>query len=317
MTPDQPPILPSAAESDSQDERQSRDNLNAALWILISCGAAAAMMIAIRFLSSELDSRMITFLRSALGCWVVLHAMIDQSLWKMQFSRPGLQIIRGILMGLATNFGFYAIVHLPIATANVLFLLASVFATVLSVLVLHERVGLHRWGAVIAGLLGAVIILRPGAAPLSLGMLSALASSACFGGALLLTRVLRRHTTPREIMISSIVASVFVTFPIALPVWQLPAEWIAWSLTGAVVLFSTLRQYCDIRAYSLGEAGFLAPFNYVRVILIAAAGWVIFGEGIDPHTGIGGMVIASATLYIARRERSRRQAQSLHTKADK
>ncbi|MEO1274193.1 MAG: DMT family transporter [Pseudomonadota bacterium] len=296
------PVDRAPPKSAPRADSQQRDNLRGASWMLVSVSAATVMMIAIRYLSGELDSRMIAFLRSALGMWVLLWAFADGSAFGLRFSRPWLHILRGALMGIATNLGFFAISTLTLATANILFFLAPVFATALAAPILGEAVGIRRWAAVLAGLLGAAIILRPGFTEVEWGMLAACGSAACFSVSLLLTRVMGADNAPKAVMISSVTVSAIVTFPIALPVWELPATSWAWVILVVLVLSSSLRQYSDIRAYSIGEAGFLAPFTYLRLVLVALAGWLLFREGLDVYTLLGGAVIIGATLYIAHRE---------------
>lgn len=299
-----PPVIdPHAADATAAAPRSGlSDNMRGALWMVGSCVAATAMMIAIRLLSEELDSRMIAFLRSALGLSVAVIWIADGSLMGIRITRPWLHVIRGVLMAFATNLGFYAVAHLPLATANILFFLAPVFATALAGPILAEKVGPRRWGAVLAGLLGTAIILRPGFAELDPAMLAAIASSVCFSISLLITRILGAQDSPKSIMLTSLVVATIVTFPIALPAWSLPADWIGWAIVWAVVIASSARQYADIRAYSIGEAGFLAPFAYLRLLFVALAGWLLFQDVVDAWTVAGGAVIVGATLYIAHRE---------------
>ncbi|MEM6671013.1 MAG: DMT family transporter [Pseudomonadota bacterium] len=278
------------------------DNVRGALWMVASCVAASAMMVAIRLLSEELDSRMIAFLRSFLGLLVVVIWLLDGSFFRIRITKPWLHVARGVLMAFATNLGFYAISALPMATANILFFLAPVFATALAGPILAERVGPRRWSAVIAGLLGTAIILRPGVGAFDPAMLAAVLSAVCFSVSLLLTRILGADNSPKSVMLTSLFIASLVTFPIALPVWAMPADLSGWALVAAVVVASNTRQYCDIRAYAIGEAGFLAPFSYLRLLFVAVAGWWLFQDVIDAWTVAGGTVIIGATLYIAQRE---------------
>ena len=293
----------SAAEPEpAPDAEALSDNLRGAIWMIVSCIAASAMMVAIRLLAGELDSRMITFLRSALGLGVALIWLIDGSLFKIRITRPWLHVIRGLLMAAATNLGFYAIAKLPMATANILFFLAPVFATALAGPILKETVGPRRWGAVLASLLGAVIIRRPGVGSFDPAMLAAVGSAACFSISLLITRILGADNSPRSVMLTSLVVASIATFPVALPVWDLPDALSGWALVLAVVVASSLRQYSDIRAYAIGEAGFLAPFAYLRLLFVGVAGWWLFRDVVDAWTVAGGLVIIGSTLYIAQRE---------------
>ncbi len=278
------------------------DNLSGAGWIVLSCAGATVMTVAIRYLSVDLDSRMIAYLRSALGLWILLPWLIDGSWRALRFSRPWLHALRGALMAGALNFGFYAISAMEMATVTILFFLAPIFATALAGPMLGETVGLRRWAAVGAGFLGALIILRPGVVGLDWAALAAVASAACFSVSLLLSKTLGSADGARSVLISSTAVAVVLTLPIAAPVWALPSTAEIWFWVGVLVLSSSLRMYADIRGYAIGEAGFLAPFSYLRLLFVGVAGWLLFAEAPDAFTIAGGAVIAGATLYIAHRE---------------
>ncbi len=287
------------------------DNAVGALWMLASVAGATVMTLSIRLLTPDLHTTMIAFLRSALAALLVVPF-----LWRARaagrrigFSRWPLHIARGLLIGVALNAGFYAIWHLPLATATILFFMAPVFATAFATLFVGERVGPRRWAAIAAGFLGAAVILRPGVGRVDPAMLVALLSSLAFAGSLIIGRQASRADGSDAVFVSSSLVAAVVTLPPALLVWDLPAGGLAWAVLGLLVLGSGLRTYSDIRAYAVGDAGFIAPFSYLRLLTIGAAGYLWFGERIDGPTVAGGAIIVGATLYISLREaRLRRRA---------
>ncbi|MEO1330549.1 MAG: DMT family transporter [Pseudomonadota bacterium] len=304
-----PDLAPSATMQQIEGQRARdaaartrADNLTAAGWIVLSCLGATVMTVAIRMMSGDLDSRMIAFLRAALGLWIVAPWLLDGSWRALRFTRPGLHLFRGALMAAALNLGFFAIATLEMATATILFFLAPIFATALAGPMLGESVGIRRWGAVAAGFVGALIILRPGAGALEWGMLAAVGSAACFSISLLLSKTLGAVDGARSVLVSSTAVAAVLTLPIAAPVWSLPGALEIWAWLGVLVLSSSLRMYADIKGYAIGEAGFLAPFSYLRLLFVGAIGWALFAEIPDAYTWLGGGVIAGATLFIAYRE---------------
>ena len=294
-----------AAEAAAQSEaaRVWADNLTGAAWMVASGLAATGMSVSIKMLSGSLETPMIAFLRSALGLWVLAPMLIDGSLRRLKLTRPWLHLLRGVMMGAALNGGFYALANIPLTTATILFFLAPVFATALAGPVLAERVGAPRWMAVGAGFVGALIILRPGAAPIDWGMIAAIFSAACFSVSLMLSRIIGREDGPRAVLVTSTAVAAVVCLPVALPVWHVPTAPIIWIWIAVLVLTSSLRMYSDIQAYAKGEAGFVAPFAYLRLLFVALAGWLIFNQIPDEYSLLGGAVIAAATLFIAYRER--------------
>lgn len=305
---ERPPQAQAHAQAAAAEAAQQRraDNLAGGVWIVASCLAATVMTIVIRMISDDLDTRMIAFLRSALGFAILIPWLIPGMMgegWRsLRFTRPWLHILRGALMAAALNLGFFAIATLEMATATILFFLAPIFATALAGPMLGEAVGPRRWAAVAAGFVGALIILRPGVATLEWGMLAASASAACFSVSLLLSKTLGSVDGARSVLVSSTAVAAVLTLPIAAPAWEIPTSGEVWFWLGLLVLSSSARMYADIRGYALGEAGFLAPFSYLRLLFIGVAGWALFQEIPDGFTWLGGGVIAGATLYIAHRE---------------
>lgn len=213
-----------------------------------------------------------------------------------------LHIYRGLLMAAALLLGFYALAHLPIAKATVLFFLAPAFTTVMAWPLLGEKIRLPRIMAVIVGFAGALIILRPGQMhEIEIAMLAALACAFCFSLSMLVVKQMVKTESTASIFISGPVIAGICTFPLAAPVWHDPVgvEW-AWLLL--LVAGGALRMFADIRAYRDGEAGFIAPFFYLRLVFVGIAGYLIFDEVPDNSTLLGSAVIIGAMLFIAYRE---------------
>lgn len=289
------------APPETAESRRAR-NIRGAMWIVVSCLGASGMTVAVRYLSFELDSRMIAFLRSALGLWILIPWVLESGVGQFRFSKPWLHIVRGVLMGAALNLGFFAIANISMAEVTILFFLAPIFATALAGPFLGERVGVRRWSAVGAGFLGAMIILQPGVGVFQPAMIGAVVSALCFSVSLLLSKELVPADGARSVVLSSTAVAAVLTAPVAAPVWGAPSALSGWVLVVALIGFSTVRLYADVRAYAEGEAGFLAPFTYLRLVILAGLGWWLFEETPDVWTWLGGAVIVCATLYIARRE---------------
>jgi len=280
------------------------DNLRAIWWILLSVAGASAMTVAVRDVSADLDSRAILFFRSILATGLLLLGIGFYARFRrqMRFSKPFGHLIRGTLIGSSTYFGFYAIAHLPMATVTVLFFLAPIWATLLAILIHKERVGIRRVLAIALGFSGALVILRPGFASFEPAMLSALASSVLFALALTMSRGLARDDGVASVYFSSVVITAIISLPFAWPVMALPENPRGYAALAIVVAGGMARGYADIEAYRHGEAGILAPITYLRLILVGGAAYFLYQEVPDYYTIIGGIIVTSATLYIAIRE---------------
>ena len=286
-------------------ENDLRDNRRGAAWMGFSVVTAAAMTLAVRGASGELSSTLIVMQRAigGLALCLIAAALIPRLRARLRFSAPWLHVWRGSLIGVSTMMGFYTITVIPLATATVLFFSAPIFATLLAIPLQGERVGVRRGLAILAGFCGVLIVVRPGAAPVSLAVFAALGSSFLFALALMSARRISNADGPFAAYVSSVVMTILVTAPFAVPQWRLPASDWGWIALGLVVVFSLSRNIGDLQAYRYAEAAVLAPLAYTRLILIAIGGYVFFDERPDAFTWIGGGVIIAAALYIARRER--------------
>ncbi len=282
------------------------DNLAGAAWMAVSAASATAMLTSVRMLVEIDDARpeTLAFLRTSLGLWVAVVFLIDGRLFRFSFKNWRLHVVRGVLIGIALTLAFVGVARLPLATVTILLFLAPVFATALAGPALGERVGWRRWLAVGAGFLGAVIVVRPGVAAVALGAAAALAAAFAFSLSLLLTKSVSRDAGAGEILLSTTFCAALATAPLALVDFDPPTGRAAWGWVAVLVLSSSLRMYADIRAYAVGDAGFIAPFAYLRLVFAAAVGWIVFSEALDLWTWIGGAIIVGATLVIALRDRA-------------
>ena len=284
-----------------------RDNLGGAAWMLASCAGATGMSVAVRMLSDEgVPTLQTAFLRALLGLWVIVPVWLARPAGgpsPLRFTRPGLHIARGLLFVGALTCGFHALATLPLATATTLFFLAPVFATALSAALGRERVGPVRWAAVGVAFAGALVVLRPALAVDPVGLAAAVGSAACFGVSLVIARPLAQADGAASILVSgSVIAGGVLALP-ALAAWT-PMGGALWMLVALLVLPASLRMYADVRAYAVADAGFLAPFSFLRLLFVAAAGWWLFAEVPDAATAAGAALIVGAAVLIALRSRA-------------
>lgn len=285
------------------------DNFKGIAWIMVSIVASAGMTIAVRGASLSVDTRMVVLLRSSITLVLLLIGilLVARLRKQLRFSRPWLHITRGAMIGVSTHLGFYTISNIPLATATVLFFMAPIFATILSVIIHGEKVGPRRVAAIIVGFIGALVIIRPGAGSLHPAMLSAIGSSILFAAALSQSRGIAQADGSFAALFSSVVMTVIISVPLAAPVFELPTGWVAWSFVLVMVATGATRNVSDIEAYRYGDAAVIAPFTYLRLVLIGVSAYFIFDEIPDSYTWIGAIIIIAATAFIARREAQMRK----------
>ena len=223
---------------------------------------------------------------------------------RFKANRPGLQVLRGLLIIASAVLFVLGLRFLPVAEATTTFYVAPVFVTALSILFLGESVGVRRWLATVAGLIGVVIVVRPGANAFNAAALYPLTSAAFWAGSLVVTRrmsALDRGST--TLFYSAIIG--FAALSIVLPfVWVNPS-WAQIGLGALIGLIATVGQGIIILAYRYGGASLLAPFSYAQIIWAAILGYLVFGERPGGWVLLGGSIIIASGVYTAHRERVR------------
>lgn len=217
---------------------------------------------------------------------------------------PAMHMVRASFMIAATAFFFAALHYLSIADTLAIFFVQPLIVTLLSPLVLGERVGLRRWVAVMIGFVGTLIIIRPGFQELNPGVLLALGSGTALAIYLLLTRKIAGSapamvTTFYTSLCGALIMSVIVLF-----VWQPPTP-SQWGFFMLLSLIANGGHYLIIRAYDHAEASLLAPLAYTEMIMATLAGWYFFGDFPDIWTFAGVGILIACAIYISWRERRR------------
>ena len=216
--------------------------------------------------------------------------------------RPILQILRPAFLVCSISSLFVGLTYLPLAEATAIGFVAPLFITVLSVPILKEKVGIHRWGAVIVGLIGVLIIIRPGGDFGHFISIMPLLGALFFAFFQILTRLLsvteKTHTTLFYTGLGGLFWSSLIV----------PFVWVAPSQTHILVFLATgtlgaLAHLCMINAFDFAEASLLAPYNYTKLLWVAVFGYLVFGDIPSLEMWIGSGIIVLAGLYVLYRER--------------
>ncbi|MEL6584683.1 MAG: DMT family transporter [Pseudomonadota bacterium] len=280
------------------------ENLRGIAWALFSVVTSSAMAVSVRALSEHFSPQMVLTMRAGFSTLLVLIAVLALP-WarrQLKITVPWAHAARGFCIAVSTLLGFYTIANLPLATSTVLFFTAPIFAVIIAAVFQKEAVGPRRWSAVIAGFIGALIILRPDADGVNIAMVSAVGCSLFFAIALTLSRQVGGADGPVSAFATSVVVTVMFAFPVSITTFALPTTLPLWGLVVLLVATGAARNIADIQAYRFADAAVVGPIAYLRLVLIGGAGFILFGEVPDAPTLIGAIIIIAATLYIARRE---------------
>jgi drug/metabolite transporter (DMT)-like permease len=220
---------------------------------------------------------------------------------------PGAHALR-VGFSLLSMFCFFeALRHLELATAIALGFVAPLIMTALSVPMLGERVGIHRWSAILVGFLGAMIILRPGSDGFQPAALLCLLAAATWAASMVFVRKLSRHDSEATMMLFQNVA-VFVVMSAAAPfVWR-PIGAEEYGLAAAMAVAILAGQWCVFRGFREAPVGLVAPFQYSELLWATLLGWVFWREFPDAPVWIGTTLLVASGLYVIWRERVRARA---------
>lgn len=223
----------------------------------------------------------------------------------MRSTRPLLQVFRGLGLLCSSIFFIMALGYLPIAEATATGFISPLFVTGLSVLFLGEKVGLRRWTATIAGLLGVLIIVRPGTAAFQPGTIFPIISALGWATALVLTRKISGADRAITTMAFSAITG-FLVLSVIVPFYWIAPTWTQIALGIGIGVAATVGHWIVVLAFRFADASVLAPFSYVQLVWVTLIGFFVFSEVPDAVTFAGAAIIIASGVYTAHRERVRR-----------
>jgi len=266
---------------------------------------------ATKFLATDFPIFQIVFFRS-LGqtAWMVVFFWPKYGPGMFRASRPWVQLSRSALLFISFLFWLKAIAAVPLTTASAINFTAPIIVVLLSIPVLGERVGLHRWTAVVVGFMGALVIIRPGADGVPAEIVYLLCAAAFFAVYQILTRKVAATdnaavTSTYTVLVALVVSAALMPFDYRAPA---AGDWVVWGAFLAGGLLGGIRHFFVVKAYELAPASVVSPFFYCELVGVTALGFFVFGDFPDSATWLGAGIIIFSGLYIAHRERLRAKA---------
>jgi drug/metabolite transporter (DMT)-like permease len=214
--------------------------------------------------------------------------------------QPMLQVLRIVLATSETGLFYLAVFYLPLPAAMTFYLAGPIYVTALSAIFLGERVGVHRWSAVLVGFAGVVIALDPSTGSIGAGSFIALAGSFCYALLMIVTRQLRQ--TANVVLASTQVAGAITFGAIGAPfAWTAVAgnDFLLLLVLGIVSITAIMLVNQSLR---LAPASVVVPYQYTLIIWASLFGYFVFGDVPTPHTIVGAAIIVASGLYIFLRE---------------
>lgn len=275
-----------------------------ATWLMLAAVAAfAGMDTCMKLLTAHYPPLQISALRGLASLpFVLVWVMATRGLASIRPVRWPLHIVRGVL-GILMMVGFvYGLARLPLSSAYAITFVAPLLVTALAVPLLGEHVGPRRWAAVGLGMIGVLVILRPGGDVFSLAGLAVLLAAICYAAGAITVRVLVRTDTTQSMVVWMLVLLGLGAAALAWPAW-VPIQSSDWIFVALVGGFGACGQILLTEAFRLGEASKVAPLEYTALLWSIGIDLALWGVLPDAVTWFGAAIIVASGLYLIRRER--------------
>jgi drug/metabolite transporter (DMT)-like permease len=268
---------------------------------------SSILHIGVRVLASHgLPSAEIVFLRTALTLAFTMPFVFRPGTAAWRTTIPHWHIARGCIGTLSMWMWYYALSNMPLGDAAALGQTTQLFVVAGAAFWFREHVGSARALALAVGLLGALIVLKPGASGVSWVALAALGSSLLWAISLLMSKGFSRHDSVLTITFYQPLTIAPWAFLFAWPVWVTPSAQDSLLLIGMSIA-AGLSNYAMVKALSLADASIAAPIDYTKLLWTTLAAFFLFGETPGVSTWVGAAMIVAASLTIALYERNRSQ----------
>jgi len=270
-------------------------------WMLVTTLLFVCVTCIVRYLGSDIPAVEAAFIRYAIGLLLILPAFRPLVRHFPRRALIGRFLARGLIHGVAVMLWFYAMARIPIAEVTALGYTAPIFVTIGAAVFFGERLHLRRIAAVLAGFIGAMVIVRPGFQEVSSGQLAQLTAAPLFACSFLLAKGLTREASPAVIVGMLSLVCTFTLLPGAVMNWRPPtAEEVFW--LGLTACFATAGHYTQTRAFQAAPLTVTQPIGFLQLVWATLLGLALFGEEPDPFVFLGGGIVVAAVTYISHRE---------------
>ena len=262
---------------------------------------------AVKYLSEEVHIFEIAFFRCALVIFVLAPVIIQQGKTIFKTHQPKMQFLRIITNSGAMLCFFYGISTTPLAQLTTLGFTVPIFATILAVTFMKEKIRLRRTTALIIGFVGTIIVMRPDIS-IELGALLIIFSSFLWSICLIFIKKLTQTDSAVTISLYFGIGMIPATFALAFPVMEV-IDLKQFTILLFIAITGTLAQTIMNTALQKGELALLLPFDFLRLIWSVLIGYALFAEEPTFTLWIGGFLIIGSTTYIAWRESTLKKIQ--------
>lgn len=275
--------------------------LRGSLWMAGAVLSFALMAIAVRELADTMSSFEILFLRSAISLAIMAVVVGYIGIGKVHTRRFGLHVLRNLFHFGGQYAWVYSIAMLPLAMVFAIEFTMPVWSAILAVMLMRERLNHGRFVMLALGLVGILIILKPGIEVVPPAALIMLLGSFAYAMTMIGTKQLAKTDSAISVLFWMSVIQVPLALVPALQEWVTPGlADLPWALAVGVTGLSA--HFCLTRSLRIADATLVIPIDFLRLPLIAVVGMLFYGEPLQPSILIGAAVIFAGTYYSIRRE---------------
>ena len=274
-------------------------NIQGILWMVLAGAAFGASNVCVRMAALDMHPFVVVFFRSVLGVILLTHVFISKDFMWKSGTNFKLHIWRGVLQTTALLCLYTAITVEPMATVISLAFIIPLITAGGAITFMGEPSKLNRWAAVILGLCGALIIIRPGIISVSVGVLLVIAYTTQQAASNLIAKRLTRHVPVSTVVAWMTLLSTPLTLIPALFVWSWPDSW-GWYLVTVNAICSTIAHLATTQAYRIADITIADPMIFFRLIAGAFLGYIFFNEIPGLWVWVGSAIIILAATMLSR-----------------
>ena len=277
------------------------DPVRGVFWMVVTGLMFIAVTAIVKHVGDGLPAAQSAFLRYVLGLVFLIPMM--GALRKANLTRRAHKLfaIRGVVHALGVTLWFFAMTQISVAEVTAMNYLSPVYVTLGAAFFLGEKLAVRRVVAVIAALVGAMVILRPGFRELSPGHIAMLGTAVLFAGSYLTAKVMADEVSP-SVVVSML--SIWVTIgltPMAILVWITPTiEQLGWMFL--LACFATAGHYTMTLAFRAAPVTVTQPVTFLQLVWAVLLGALVFAEPVDAWVVLGGTIIVGSVCFISWRE---------------
>lgn len=290
-----------ASKASAPESVPPNNALQGIAWMLLTGFLFVAVTGIVRHLGSDMPAIEAAFIRYCFGLLFILPILVKLVRQKMEPGLLKLYGVRGLVHGIAVMLWFYAMARIPIAEVTAIGYTAPIYITIAAAIFLGEKLQLRRTLAILVGLGGSLVILRPGFQEINSGQLAQVVAAPLFAASFILAKKLTDRADPVAIVGMLSVCCTIVLLPGAILQWRDPTlEELMWLALTAV--FATLGHYTQTRAFRAAPITVTQPIMFLQLVWAALLGMALFDEALDPYVFLGGAIVIGAATYISHRE---------------